>query len=51
MGPDAWRAWQEDDGKWQGGEVVHGQIADFGTVDRAREAIGLELKGDLEQFR
>ena len=35
-GPEAWQAWQEVDGDWEG-EVIHGDIADFDTVDKALE--------------
>ena len=33
--PKAWERWQDVDGEWSGGEVVHGDIVDFGAVDRA----------------
>ncbi|MEW6755172.1 MAG: NAD(P)-dependent oxidoreductase [Candidatus Latescibacterota bacterium] len=37
-GPEAWQAWADIDGPWEG-ETVHGDIADFGTVDRALEGM------------
>ena len=39
MGPEAWKAWEEYDGPWDGGEVVEGEISDFASVDRAMEGI------------
>lgn len=32
--PEAWQAWADLDGPWEG-ETVHGDIVDFGTVERA----------------
>lgn len=37
--PAAWEAWQDEDGDWQGGEIVHGNIADFTTVHQATEGM------------
>ena len=34
-GPEAWEGLLDVDGEWQGGEIVHGDIADFSAVDRA----------------
>ena len=42
LGPEAWKAWGETDGAWDPGdtgEVIHGQITDFATVDRAMEGV------------
>lgn len=33
--PKAWERWKDVDGEWSDGEVVHGDIADFGAVDYA----------------
>ena len=33
--PEAWDEWRDIDGDWTGGEVIHGDISDFSTVDRA----------------
>jgi nucleoside-diphosphate-sugar epimerase len=33
--PEAWEAWRDIDGEWTDGEVVHGEISDFPTVQRA----------------
>ena len=37
-GPQAWAAWEDVDGRWDG-EIVHGDIADFSSVDRALEGM------------
>jgi len=34
-GPEVWDEWRDIDGDWTGGEVIHGDISDFSTVDRA----------------
>ena len=34
-GPRAWQAWNDTDGEWTGGDVVHGDIVDFDAVHRA----------------
>ena len=34
-GPQAWEAWRDLDGDWAGGEVIHGDIADYHAVERA----------------
>ena len=34
-GPQAWEAYRDLDGDWNGGEVVHGDIADYPSVERA----------------
>lgn len=31
-GPEAWEEWRDLDGDWTAGEVIHGDISDFGTV-------------------
>lgn len=31
-GPEAWEEWRDLDGDWTGGEVIHGDITDFGAV-------------------
>jgi nucleoside-diphosphate-sugar epimerase len=31
-GPEAWDEWRDLDGDWTGGEIVHGDIADYDTV-------------------
>ncbi len=33
-GPQAWEAYRDIDGDWNGGEVVHGDIADYHAVER-----------------
>jgi nucleoside-diphosphate-sugar epimerase len=38
-GPDAWAAWQDIDGDWTDGETVHGDLTEYGTVDRAIEGM------------
>ena len=37
--PEAWEAWVDVDGEWDGSEVVDGDIADFSTVDRVVEGM------------
>lgn len=32
---DAWAHWRDIDGDWTHGEIVHGDLADYTTVDRA----------------
>jgi len=42
LNPEAWRAWEETDGAWNPAdtdEVIHGQITDFATVDRAMDGV------------
>ena len=34
-GPDSW----QKSGPWSGGEIVHGDIADYDTVDRALDGV------------
>ena len=34
-GPRAWQAWNDTDGEWTGGDIVHGDIVEFDAVDRA----------------
>lgn len=36
---EAWELWQDVDGEWQDGEIVHGDIVDFATVHRATEGM------------
>lgn len=36
--PKAWETWRDVDGEWQG-ETVHGDIADYQTVDQAVEGV------------
>ncbi len=31
----AWKAWEDIDGEWHGGEIIHGDIVDFSTVHQA----------------
>ncbi len=39
-GPQAWEAYSDvDGGEWDGGEIAYGNIADFGSVDRALEGV------------
>lgn len=38
-GPEAWEAWQDVDGEWRGGEIIHGDIVDFRTVDQAVDGV------------
>ncbi|MFC1526618.1 NAD-dependent epimerase/dehydratase family protein [Candidatus Latescibacterota bacterium] len=33
--PEAWESWDDVDGTWTGGEVLSGDIADYGTVEAA----------------
>ena len=33
--PESWNEWSDVDGTWDGGEKIHGDIADYATVDRA----------------
>ena len=37
--PKAWENWKDVDGEWQGGQIVHGDIADFNTVDQTVEGV------------
>ena len=37
--PDAWAKGDELEGQWLGGEIVHGDIADFSAVDDALEGV------------
>jgi nucleoside-diphosphate-sugar epimerase len=37
-GPQAWEKWKDVDGEWQG-EIVHGDLVDFTTVDRVLEGM------------
>ena len=37
--PDAWAKGDELEGPWLGGEIVHGDIADFSAVDDALEGV------------
>ena len=37
--PEAWEVWQDVDGEWNDGEIVHGDIVDFETVDKALEGV------------
>ncbi|NKB68590.1 MAG: NAD-dependent epimerase/dehydratase family protein [Candidatus Latescibacteria bacterium] len=34
-GPEAWGAWAETDGGWDGGETIHGDLASYPTVEKA----------------
>ena len=34
-GPQAWEAWRDLDGAWNGGQVLHGDIVDYHAVERA----------------
>ena len=36
---EAWQAWKDVDGKWEGGEIVHGDITDFSSVESALEGV------------
>ncbi|MBN1445519.1 MAG: NAD(P)-dependent oxidoreductase [Candidatus Omnitrophica bacterium] len=38
-GPEAWAEWSDIDGEWKGGEVIHGDISDFSSVDSAMEGM------------
>ena len=38
-GPEAWKEWEDTDGAWSEGEIVHGDIVDHNTVDTALEGI------------
>ncbi len=38
-GPEAWSEWEDTDGAWSGGEVLHGDIVDFDTVDAAMDGV------------
>ena len=37
-GPEAWQAWQDVDGSWEG-EIMAGDISDFASVDAATEGM------------
>ena len=37
--PEAWQAWEDIEGPWEGGEVIHSDIADFASVDSALDGI------------
>lgn len=37
--PDAWKVWHDIDGDWTGGEIVHGDISDYDTVNDALEGM------------
>jgi len=41
LSPEAWKVWENVDGPWNpvAGEVVHGQIVDFATVDRTMDGV------------
>lgn len=39
LGPGAWDVWNDIEGPWTGGEVIHGNITDYDTVDRALEGM------------
>ena len=39
LSPEAWDSWKDVDGDWHGGEMIHGDIADYGAVDRAVEGM------------
>ena len=38
-GPEAWEQSAEIDGEWAQGEIVHGDISDFATVESALDGI------------
>ena len=37
--PEAWQAWEDVDGVWEGGEILHSDIADFNSVNRTLEGV------------
>lgn len=39
VSPEIWNSWADVDGKWEGGEPISGDIADFQTVQSALEGV------------
>ncbi len=37
--PASWKSWEDIDGPWDEGEIVHGDISDFDAVDRAVDGV------------
>ena len=36
---EAWQAWEDVDGTWDGGEIIHGDITDFASVESALDNV------------